>query len=206
MSEPLGPPSDGLGGRQLFGGSQSAGSGPRSRASRERRRDLARVRAFAILLLLIGGGALAVWLTVRTDDRKHAAAPVPHACGSSAAPVAATIHIRVLNATNHAGLAASVAAQLRVRGYTVIGVGNEAQAVPGPAELRYGPRGVATAGKVLAVVPGAARRPDHRAGADVDLVLGNRFSRLAPAAVRPPSPSPSGCPSPVTPTPSPPRA
>ncbi len=150
-----------------------------------------------IFLLLLGAGAAAVWATLRTD--KPAAAPSPRPCAVSQSPApaaAAAVRVRVLNSTNRAGLAAAVAAQLRQRGYLVTGVGNEANAVSQPAQVRYGPHGVNAARIVLAVVPGAIRHPDRRTGRDIDLVLGNRFTRLAPVQRPPARPSPSSCASP----------
>ncbi len=188
--------------------------GPRSRAARSRRRDVARLRAAIILLLLIAGGAAAVWWTLRADQRVTAHAGQPTACGTPS-PAAALPRVRVLNSTNRPGLATAVADLLRARGFTVTDVGNDPHAVAGPAELRYGPHGLAAARTVLGVVPGAARRPDTRRGADVDLVLGNRFSRLAPAPPTPrltaspmadSTPSPRPCPSPALTTPTPRRS
>jgi hypothetical protein len=157
--------------------------GPRTQAGMVRR-DTARLRAMVVLLMLIVVSALGVWLILRLDAGKHAPQATPAACERVGRVLTkADIRIRVFNATTRNGLAASVAAQLRQRGYTVISVGNDdTSTVRGPAELRYGAAGSPAAKAVAGVVAGAASRPVPRAGSDVDLVLGNTFTRLAPPA------------------------
>ena len=109
-------------------------AGPRTKAGLARR-DTARLRAMAVLLVLIAVSALGVWLILSLDARRNAPRATPAACaGAGQTLTRADIRIRVFNATTRNGLAASVAAQLRQRGYTVISIGNdESSTVPGPA-------------------------------------------------------------------------
>lgn len=169
-------------------------------APRSRRRDPARTRALVTLAILIVLAAAAVVLTLRWEAaRSRAPAAAPCTPAGTASPLApSAVRVRVLNATARNGLAASVAAELRRRGYTVTGVGNDAGDVSGPAEVRFGPTGARAGQTVSALVPGAASRRDTRPGGDVDLVLGNRFRALAPAG-KPAAPA-SDCPAPATPT------
>ena len=107
-----------------------------SPVARSRARDRARLRALALLVALMLGSALTVWLIVRSEDNsKPAAAPCAEGSTSPSA-----INMRVLNATGREGLAASVATELRKRGYNVTGVGNDSRNVPGAAEVRHGSR------------------------------------------------------------------
>ena len=165
------------------------GRGPGDRHGRAgrrvRSRDRSRLRALIVFLVLIVGGVLGAWYVVHRDDsRLGASATERPACEASQSPGAvpvATIRVRVLNATARNGLAASVAAELRRRGYGVTGIGNDSSTVTGPASVRYGPAGANAARAVAALVPGSVAQPDRRNGSDVDLVLGNRFAQLVPA-------------------------
>lgn len=187
-----------------LGRSQGRRERPRGRSSR--RRDPARIRALVLFLALVIGGAVAVFLIVRAaDNKKPAAATGPKGCPSataSAAPLArSAVRVRVLNATSRTGLAASVAAELRRRGYTVTGVGNDATPVAGVAQLRYGTAGAAAARALLPQLPGTTTQRDSRKAADIDLVLGNRYVALAPVA----GASAGGCSASATPGRSPSR-
>ncbi len=156
---------------------------PRRRRSRSSPGDPARRRALALLVAIVVGGAIAVLLIIQAADRKHAPAASASTCPkSSGAPLTPKqIQVRVLNATSRAGLASTVAAELRRRGYTVVGVGNDPATIAQPAAVRYGSRGAKAVKPMVAVVPGAVSRRDGRTTAEIDLVLGNRFTALAPA-------------------------
>jgi len=147
-------------------------------ASPSRGRDRARTRALALLLALALVSTLTVWLIVRSEakDKTPATSPCTATNGSLS-----TVRLRVLNATPREGLAGSVADELRKRGYTVTGVGNDSRHVPAPAEIRHGNAGAPAARVVAGIVAGAITRNDARAGSEVDLVLGTRFRVLAPA-------------------------
>ncbi|MDP9239555.1 MAG: LytR C-terminal domain-containing protein [Actinomycetota bacterium] len=171
------------------------------------RRDTARLRALIVLVVLVSASALGVWLILRSDTHKGAPQATSASCvheTKARVLTKADIRIRVLNATARAGLATKTAAELRLRGYTVTAVGNDPSAVLGPAEMRYGSGGAPSAKALKGLVVGAVNRPITRAGADVDLVLGNTFTRLAPAPAPAPALAPvkavPGCPATATPT------
>lgn len=171
--------------------------GRRVRQNASRGRDRARVRALVLLVALVVISTVAVWLVVRSDAKPQTAAPPP--CGARSGQASA-IKLRVLNATPREGLASSVAAELRKRGYTVTAVGNASTSVPGSAEVRHGAKGAPAAKVVAGTVAGATTKNDSRAGTDVDLVLGTKFRALLPVK---PGAATSGCPVPGTPTGSP---
>jgi len=150
-----------------------------------------------LLVVLVLGSALTVWLILRSDAKAKpkGASPCSATSGSPG-----SIKLRVLNATPREGLAASVAADLRKRGFTVTAVGNDTQKVTAPAEIRYGTKGAPAARVVAGVVTGATSRNDGRAGPDVDLILGTKFKALAPAKA---GASGASCPATAKPTGSP---
>jgi len=171
--------------------------GRRVRQTVHRGRDPARVRALVLLAALVLISAIAVWLIVRSDARSETPAASP--CGAKSGQANA-IQLRVLNATSREGLAGSVATELRKRGYTVTGVGNASNSVPGSAEIRHGAKGAPAARVIAGTVAGATVKNDARAGTDVDLVLGTKFRALAPVK---PAVATSGCPATASPTGSP---
>jgi hypothetical protein len=158
-----------------------------------------------IFLLVLALAALGVWWNVlRTEEnRKDEAAGQSEACATDeAAPAAldpATVNVRVLNATDTAGLATDVADELRARGFVVDEVANDQSGrdVTGPGEIRHGSRGNDAAAYVALLLPGAGDYPDTRATAQVDLVLGPEFQfpgSLATAeAVAAPAESAAAC-------------
>lgn len=167
---------------------------PRKRRSGPSGDDPARRRALALLVAIVVGGALAVWLIVQAADRQRVphAASTPCAKASGVAPLTPKqIRVKVLNATSRAGLASTVAAELRRRGYTVLGVGNDSGTVAQSAVVRYGGPGAPAVKPMVAVVPGAVSRRDNRPTADIDLILGNSFTSLAPAKPAAACPAPT---------------
>lgn len=178
--------------------------GPQAQAARaaRARRDTARLRALIVLVVLVCASALGVWLILRADTHKAPRQATPASCvheTKARVPTKADIRIRVLNATAREGLATKIAAELRLRGYTVTAVGNDPSAVLGPAEMRYGAGGALFAKALKGLVVGAVNRPINRAGTDVDLILGNTFTRLAPAPALVPAKAVPGCPATATP-------
>lgn len=171
--------------------------GRRVRQTAHRGRDRARVRALALLVALVLISAVAVWLVVRSDGKTKTTAAPP--CGAKSGQAGA-VKLRVLNATAREGLASSVAAELRKRGYTVTAVGNDPTSVPGSAMVRHGAKGAPAAKLIAATVAGATMKNDGRTGTDVDLVLGTKFRALVPVK---PGAATSGCPVTATPTGSP---
>ena len=138
-----------------------------------------------VFLLVLALAALAVWWNV-FDTEGEIQAEEAEACASaSAAPPSldpTTVSLRVLNATDTAGLAQTVAASLQERGFVVDEIANDPteREVTGVGELRYGPRGREAAAFVALFVPGAGEFLDTRATAQIDVVIGPEFGTLAP--------------------------
>ena len=115
--------------------------------------------------------------------------------GQDLVPRAVTLN--VYNATDRAGLAASVAKSLRTQGFKVVNVANDplGKAITGVGEVRHGPTGAAGATLAVARLSGAKVVRDERTDDTVDLVLGSRFRTLsAPSKVAAPkvsAPTPS---------------
>lgn len=137
-----------------------------------------------IFLLVLALAALATWWYVLRQEKEQVAQE-EQACQSAkaAAPSLdpATIHLRVLNATDTAGLATTVGSSLSERGFVVDEVGNDdsGREVTGVGELRYGPAGKETAAYVHVYVPDAGDFQDIRADQTVDVVIGPDFDKLA---------------------------
>ena len=138
-----------------------------------------------VFLLVLALAALVVWWNV-FDTEGELQAEEAEACASaSAAPPSldpTTVSLRVLNATDTAGLAQTVAASLQERGFVVDEVANDPteREVTGVGELRHGPRGNEAAAYVALHLPGAGDFLDTRATATVDFVIGPDFAGLAP--------------------------
>jgi hypothetical protein len=92
------------------------------------------------------------------------------------------VSVRVFNATDRAGLANEVAAQLQQRGFVVDEIANDSSGreVTGTGEVRHGPRGTEAARFLALFLPGAGSFQDTRADARVDLVVGPDFTELTP--------------------------
>lgn len=166
-----------------------------SRRARRRRRT-------AITLLIVVAGLAGAFYIAATYQRSPAtagvcptatattgakakpgakpAAPKPAVAPPALAPSQVTVN--VYNATTRAGLAADTAKLVRGRGYVVGTVSNDPQnkAVAGPAEIRFGPNGATAGALVQKLVAGSVPVKDARADASVDLVIGAKFSVLAP--------------------------
>jgi hypothetical protein len=151
---------------------------PRAHYTMRLRRALPALVFLLVLCVLAG----ITWMRVldRVGGQTQAA-------GCAAAAVSSSkIQVRVYNATAREGLARTVAGQLIGRGYAIVGTDNDPLAgirpVEGSAEVRYGPAGAEQAVQVRRQVPGAALYKDARQGSVVDLVLGEKFHRLATPA------------------------
>lgn len=104
--------------------------------------------------------------------------------GASALPDPGSIKVNVLNATDRAGLAKTTAQDLKKRGFKVGKVAN----APAQLDKKVKGKGVVVGApgadstgrlKILATqLKGADRRYDERNGDDVDLVLGDHFTKL----------------------------
>ncbi|WP_231116099.1 LytR C-terminal domain-containing protein [Motilibacter rhizosphaerae] len=169
---------------------------------RRRRRRRVRGTLLLVLLLAVAGAAWATWAqdalphawpsswSLHRGSHQPAVAPAaptraaaPSPSPSPACPSPRAVTLVVLNATPRGGLAATVGTELKGRGYRVAKVGNAptGTAVAGVAQVRHGTKGVAAARRVHTLVPGATDVLDTRRDARVELVLGSRFVRLAPA-------------------------
>jgi LytR cell envelope-related transcriptional attenuator len=151
---------------------------PRARYTMRLRRSLPAL-AFLVVLCALAG---ITWLRVldRVDARAAAAA-----CGTGTSDPH-KVQVRIYNATAREGLAKKVASLLNGRGYAIVTTDNDPLAgirpVEGTAEVRYGPAGAKQATQVRRQVPGATLYKDARQDTVVDLVLGERFTRLTTAA------------------------
>lgn len=152
-----------------------------------RRQQMRHLRTAITLLVLVVFVVIAAWSSWRKvtgadeDEPQASTTCAPTAAGAPPAP--ADIQLNVYNATSRAGLASTVADQLRALGYTVADVANDPldREVAGTAEVRSHLDQQAAAGVVVALVPGAVFVPDEREGATVDLVLGETFDALSAA-------------------------
>ena len=152
----------------------------RSPAGVKRRRPLPAL----IFLLVLALAALTVWWNVLTDEDVRNEAQAAACSSASAAPQSldpTTITLRVFNASEIAGKAGEVATTLQSRGFVVEEIANDnsGNAVTGVGEFRFGPRGKGAAGYLGLYLPGSTERPDTRATAVVDLVIGPDFAGLA---------------------------
>ncbi|MDP1875964.1 MAG: LytR C-terminal domain-containing protein [Actinomycetota bacterium] len=116
-------------------------------------------------------------------------------------PAANRVRVNVYNATEVAGLAGRAAKELGARDFQVVKISNDPleKKIPGVAQIRYGPKGAASAQVLAFQVPGAELVEDARKGRTVDLAMGEEFAGLAPveeitAMMAEPTPSASGCP------------
>ncbi len=157
-----------------------------------------------IFLLVLALAALGVWWNVlRTEQKEEAQEAEACASASAAAPPTtldpASVNLRVLNATDTAGLAQTVADALQARGFVVDEVANDSSGreVTGVGELRHGARGNDAAEYVRLYLPGAGDFLDTRATAQVDVVVGPEFATLATdeevAAALAPATATAGC-------------
>jgi hypothetical protein len=147
---------------------------PRFRPVNRRRRTQAVVIS-VVLLAAVGSGAW--FFGVKSKSASQAACQrivyVP--------PVPAHTPVNVMNGTTRGGFAEQVADELRKRGFTIGSTGNDPlrRKIRGTGELRYGP---AAADQVKALRPwelGMNPVPDpRRQGADVDFVIGAKFTTL----------------------------
>ncbi len=151
---------------------------PRAQYSMRLRRALPALVFLLVLCVLAG----VTWATVIDQVDGRAAAG---ACGTAQVS-SSKLQVRVYNATAREGLARTVASQLVGRGYAIVATDNDPlsgiRPVEASAEVRYGPAGARQAALVRRQVPGARLYEDARQGSVVDLVLGDRFRRLATPA------------------------
>ena len=157
-----------------------------SAASRRHRRNR---RTAIILVILVAALAGAFYYAASYMNRPStpAATTCPTSAPTGGAPAALApgqVTVNVFNATSRAGLAADTAKNVKSRGFVVGTVSNDPtkKKVDGVGEVRFGPNGKAGAELVVALLNGVTPQQDTRADASVDLVIGNGFKELNPAA------------------------
>lgn len=130
----------------------------------------------------------------------RATAPKPGPC-TTVAPASplepADVSLNVFNATNRNGLASAAAKTAIARGFQVKAVGNDPKdaSIKQTAQIRFGPKGAASAKLVARHVPGSVQVNDKRTTDTVDLVLGNAWKAFgAPPAVATPTATLPQCP------------
>jgi hypothetical protein len=177
-------------GREIGGKKFRVGTGDeyvpfRSRTKRRRRMIVTAVVA-AVLVAAGGYGVVSLFSS-------PSQAPAASACGSRAnaataarrvdvpLPAAGQIKLNVYNSTDRHGLAASTAAQLKQRGFTIVKVTNDPLKanLTVPAQIRGATASSPAMRVVAAEVAGSQLKPDTRTDATVDLVLGAGFTALA---------------------------
>jgi hypothetical protein len=132
---------------------------------------------FLLALAIVAG---AVWFNVFRDDAAQSASQAAACQSAQKAPPSVdpkTVSVRVLNATDQAGLAQKVAGELQKRGFVVQEVANDPteRKVTGVGEVRHGPRGTDAAAFLGVFMPNGGDYLDTRATAQVDFVLGPDF-------------------------------
>jgi len=150
---------------------------------------LARVRALVVVGSLAAIAAtVVIWAILRDSQNQPDAAANARNCregevqASLEVPEPKDVTVNVYNDTDRTGLAASVANQLKSRGFKIgkVAQDQDREVVRGTAELRFGPKGVGAAHLLAAHVLEADMVPDTaRTEATVDLVLGLEFKQLA---------------------------
>jgi hypothetical protein len=105
-------------------------------------------------------------------------------------PIPSEVTVNVYNTTYKTGLAKVVADELKGRSFKIKEVANDPLKTMqmGTALIRYGEEGDLAAQLLQGHVAGAQLLKDTRAGATVDLVIGNSYTALVPTAEVPPLP------------------
>lgn len=94
-------------------------------------------------------------------------------------PRTSAVSVTVLNGTSRTGLAKSVAAQLKVRGFKIATITNDTVDTVTVTQVRYGPK-LATAAKLVQLyLPGSRLVPNSGKAATVTVSLGSSYSRLS---------------------------
>jgi LytR cell envelope-related transcriptional attenuator len=170
----------------------------------------ARVRALAIVAVLVTGALIAVYIAV-SRDTTGAASPEAVGCpegsvvANLALPDVRDVKINVYNGTEQAGLASQVAENFANRDFQVLESSDSDTAVEDEvAVLRFGPQTVGAAHVLKAYFLGDVREEFDIEREDdvVDVIIGIDFNQLATetevhqsiAALGNPDPPPGTCP------------
>jgi hypothetical protein len=150
--------------------------------------SFARIRALAVVGVLVIAAAIVVTITISKDRQKG---PITNggSCTAGQVPVSLAlpepkdVKINVFNATDKPGLASDVATDFKNRKFTVVKEGNDplAKRVDGVAVLRYGPKKVGAAWLMRAYFLNEAKFEFDAKRTDdlVDIVVGLKFKQLA---------------------------
>ncbi|TXR96323.1 LytR family transcriptional regulator [Streptomyces sp. col6] len=186
---------------------------PRMRRPRRRSKVILASIASVVALGLAGWGTLQLIDVFTGGDKTASAADRTERCASpkpsapaKVLPKPAKITVNVYNATTRSGLAKAAADELKKRGFKIGEVGNATAAydkkVPGTGLLLGAPAAVDGSFPVLGTqLPGAATKTDARKNAEVDLIIGKKFTAFskpqvaasALTALAKPAPAPSSC-------------
>ncbi|MFB8084589.1 LytR C-terminal domain-containing protein [Streptomyces sp. NPDC055992] len=186
---------------------------PRMRRPRRRSKVILASIASVVALGLAGWGTLQLIDVFTGGDKTASAADRTERCASpkpsapaKVLPKPAKITVNVYNATTRSGLAKAAADELKKRGFKIGEVGNATAAydkkVPGTGLLLGAPAAVDGSFPVLGTqLPGAATKTDARKNAEVDLIIGTKFTAFskpqvaasALTALAKPAPAPSSC-------------
>jgi len=203
----LTPP--GMGGKYRITGDKY----PRMRRPRRRSRMILATIASVVALGLVGWGTLQLIDVFTGGDGTASAADRTERCASpkpsapaKVLPKPGGITVNVYNATTRSGLAKAAADELKKRGFKIGKVGNATAAydkkVPGTGLLLGAPAAVDGSFPVLGTqLPGATTKTDARKNAEVDLIVGKKFTAFskpqvaasALSALTKPAPAPSSC-------------
>ncbi|HLL67616.1 MAG TPA: LytR C-terminal domain-containing protein [Micromonosporaceae bacterium] len=151
--------------------------------------SFARIRALAIVGVLVIAAAIVVTITL-AKDRQRGAIVGGGTCTGGQVPVNLTllapkdVKINVFNATDKPGLANDVATDFKNRDFTVVKADNDplAKRVENVAVLRYGPKRVGAAWVLRAYFlnKGVVGELDVKRTDDVvDIVVGQQFKQIA---------------------------
>lgn len=149
--------------------------------SQRHRRQSLTFAALCAVVLLAGLLALGHWLRWWTfGEPADEAAGVP--CPAQTVVAPPEVSVRVVNGTDRAGLARSMAGELRARGFRVPAVSNDASGrrVTGVAVVRHGPSGLLAARSVAAqfAPDGVVLEDDGRDTDAVDVVIGQAYRAM----------------------------
>ena len=177
------------------------------RRYRRRRPTWHIVVAIAVAVLVVVGLIFGIVKMFSGSSEPEAVAPTPNpspcvtvmVSPAQSLPAVERVRVNVYNGTKTPGLAGTTAQTLRARGFTIKEVGNAVgnRDITGVGELRYGPKGKASAQLLEYYFPGAILVPDGRSKRVVDVIIGSGFTAVVDDATvaakkASPTPSPSG--------------
>lgn len=137
-----------------------------------------------LVVMLLAGGGYAAFLGLSGGSPTTTGVTKLPLCPVSSRVVArhvGPLRLTVENATNHNGLAASVAADLTSRGFHVLSIGNTVLMSRGVATVRYSKDRRLVADRVAAQIKGSTMVPAGGHGV-VELDLGPAFRALSTPA------------------------